>query len=123
MVNINIEHPEYLRCKGMWRKYNDLYAGGEQLREHATDYLVRRSKEPNDVYFERLSRVFYENYIGSIIDWYAATLMRREPILAYDGVNDTGKAFFTAFAEDCDLQGTGLAEFFRQQLVQALIMG
>src|SRR6266851_1841526 len=118
MPQINVEHPEYVRSKAMWRKYKDLYAGGEQLREHATEYLVRRNKEPNDVYFERLSRVFYENYIGSIIDWYAATLMRREPILAYDGANDAGKTFFTAFAEDCDLQGTGLAEFFRQRFVQ-----
>ena len=42
---------------------------------------MRRHKEPGEVYQERLSRVFYENYIGSIIDWYAATLMRREPAL------------------------------------------
>jgi len=71
MLNINIEHPDYVRSKPIWHKYRDLYAGGEQLREHAAEYLVRRSKEPNEVYYERLSRVFYENYIGSIIDWYA----------------------------------------------------
>ena len=123
MPQINIEHPEYIRSKAMWRKYRDLYAGGEQLREHADEYLVRRSKEPNDVYVERLSRVFYENYIGSIIDWYAATLMRREPLISYDGTNDVGRRFFTNFAEDCDLKGTTLAEFFRRQLVQALIAG
>jgi hypothetical protein len=123
MANINIEHPEYVGCKAMWRKYRDLYAGGEQLREHATEYLVRRSKEPNDVYYERLSRVFYENYIGSIIDWYAATLVRREPIVTYAGANDAGQRFFAEFADDCDLKGTTLAEFFRQQLIQALITG
>src|SRR5579864_1092767 len=123
MPNINLEHPEYVNCKAMWRKYRDLYTGGEQFRERAAEYLVRRNKEPNDVYFERLSRVFYENYIGSIIDWYAATLMRREPIIAYDGTNEIGKAFFTTFADDCDLKGTTLAEFFRQQLVQALVAG
>lgn len=123
MQNINVEHPEYAACKGMWRKYNDLYVGGEQFREHATEYLVRRNKEPTDVYYERLSRVFYENYIGSIIDWYAATLIRREPIISYAGVNKAGQQFFTAFADDCDLKGTRLAEFFRHQLVQALIYG
>src|SRR4029077_2404151 len=116
MQPINIEHPEYVRSRATWRKYRDLYAGGEQLREHADEYLVRRSKEPNDVYLERLSRVFYENYIGSTIDWYAATLMRREPIISYDGANDTGKRFFASFVEDCDLKGTTLADFFRQQL-------
>ena len=123
MQLITTEHPEYTRCTAMWRKYRDLYTGGEQLRERASEYLVRRSKEPNDVYFERLARVFYENYIGSIIDWYAATLMRREPIISYEGANDAGKRFFTAFGEDCDLKGTTLAQFFRQQLVQALISG
>jgi len=100
MLNINLEHPEYVGCKAMWRKYKDLYIGGEQLREHAAEYLVRRSKEPNDVYFERLNRVFYENYIGSVIDWYAATLIRREPIVTYTGTNEAGQTFFTAFSED-----------------------
>jgi len=123
MQHINIEHPDYVRCRTMWRKYHDLYTGGEQLRERAPEYLVRRSKEPNDVYFERLARVFYENYVGSIIDWYAATLMRREPIITYDGTNEAGKHFYTVFAEDCDLKGTTLTEFFRQQLVQALVSG
>jgi len=123
MLNINLEHPEYLGRKAMWRKYKDLYIGGEPLREHAAEYLVRRSKEPNDVYFERLNRVFYENYIGSVIDWYAATLIRREPIVTYTGTNEAGQSFFTTFSEDCDLKGTTLAEFFRQQLVQALITG
>jgi hypothetical protein len=87
------------------------------------EYLARRSKEPNDIYIERLSRVFYENYVGSVIDWYAATLMRREPVITFDGKNDAGKRFFTSFAGDCDLKGTPLPEFFRQQLVQALVTG
>jgi hypothetical protein len=115
MLNINIEHPDYVRSKPIWHKYRDLYAGGEQLREHAAEYLVRRSKEPNEVYYERLSRVFYENYIGSIIDWYAATLMRREPVITYDGPNEAGKQFFAAFSENCDLRGTSLTDFFRQR--------
>ena len=123
MLNINIEHPDYVRSKPIWNKYRHLYAGGEQLREHAAEYLVRRSKEPNEVYAERLSRVFYENYIGSIIDWYAATLMRREPVITFDGANDSGKEFFAAFSDNCDLRGTSLTDFFRQQLVQALITG
>ncbi len=42
----------------MWKRYRDLYLGGEPLRLHAQDYLVRRQREPGDVYSERLSRVF-----------------------------------------------------------------
>jgi hypothetical protein len=58
----------------MWRVYRDLYAGGEQLKANSTEYLVRRQKEPGDVFAERLARVFYENYVGSIIDWYPLPL-------------------------------------------------
>ena len=122
-ANINVEHPDYRTRKIMWRQYRDLYAGGQQLRHHASEYLVRRHKEPHEIYLERLSRVFYENYIGSIIDWYAATLMRREPALLFDGNDDTAKAFYNTFADDCDLKGTSLAEFFRQRLVQTLVHG
>ncbi len=43
---INREHPEYAARRMMWRQYKDLYAGGEDLRRHAAEYLVRRHKEP-----------------------------------------------------------------------------
>ena len=103
--------------------YRDLYAGGEQFKANAAEYLVRRQKEPGDVYGERLIRVFYENYIGSIVDWYAATLFRREPILSFTGESEAGKAFFCAFTEDCDRRQTGLSDYFRRQLVEALVAG
>ncbi|HTM48808.1 MAG TPA: DUF4055 domain-containing protein [Bryobacteraceae bacterium] len=123
MDNINREHPEYEAKKKMWKKYRDLYSGGEQLRERATEYLIPRNKEPDKVYSERVSRVYYENYIGSIIDWYSATLLRREPVLTVSGANESGRQFFNEFAEDCDLKGTSLSDFFRQQLVNTLVFG
>jgi len=116
-MNINREHPEYVARKAMWRQYRDLYAGGEQLRQNASSYLVRRQKEPTAVYQERLARVFYENYIGSIVDWYAATLMRREPMLQFEGNDERAKDFYNLLSDDCDLKGTNLHEFFRQQFV------
>ncbi|MGD0201230.1 MAG: hypothetical protein ABSD27_10825 [Bryobacteraceae bacterium] len=122
-MEIEREHPEYAAKKAMWRVYRHLYAGGDLLKANATEYLVRRQKEPLDVYSERLDRVFYENYIGSIIDWYAATLFRREPILSFTGENEAGKAFFCEFTEDCDRKQTSLADFFRRQLVETLVGG
>jgi len=122
-MEIDREHPEYKRRKTMWRVYRDLYMGGEQLKENAGEYLVRRQKEPGDVFAERLARVFYENYVGSIIDWYAATLFRREPILTFEGDNEAAKTFFCAFTEDCDLKQTSLSDFFRRQLMEALVGG
>jgi hypothetical protein len=123
MLNIDREHPEYIARKAMWRQYKDLYAGGERLRTNASEYLVRRHKEPGEVYQERLSRVFYENYIGSIIDWYAATLIRREPSVLYEGSDAPAKEFYNLLSKDCDLKGTKLSEFFRQRFVQTLVCG
>lgn len=117
------EHPEYRAKKAMWRMYRHLYAGGEELKASASLYLHRRHREPQEVYGERLDRVFYENYIGSIIDWYAATLFRREPILSFEGENSRGKAFFSAFTEDCDLKGTALSDFFRKRFTEMLVYG
>lgn len=123
MQNINREHPDYTARRTMWRQYQDLYAGGERFRSNASEYLVRRQKEPFEVYRERLARVFYENYAGSIVDWYAATLMRREPVLLFEGDDERGKRFYSVLAQDCDLKGTNLSEFFRKQFVQTLVCG
>jgi len=123
MQNINREHPEYVARKAMWKQYKDLYEGGERLRLNASDYLLRRNKEPGAVYQERLSRVFYENYIGSIIDWYAATLMRREPMLLFNGTDTVARTFYNLLSDDCDLKRTSLPEFFRKRFIQTMVCG
>jgi len=121
--HIQQEHPDYTSKAKMWRRYRNLYAGGEQFRQNASEYLVRRQKEPMDVYQERLTRVFYENYIGSIVDWYMATLVRKEPILEFDGANVSAKDFYNQFTQNCDLRGTTLTQFFKEQLTEALVCG
>jgi hypothetical protein len=121
--HIEQEHPDYTAKSRMWNRYRDLYAGGEQFRGKAAEYLLRRQKEPAEVYQERLARVFYENYLGSIIDWYTATLVRREPVLEFTGANERSKDFFARFVQNCDLRGTTLTEFFRQQVTEALVCG
>jgi hypothetical protein len=120
---IDREHPEYAAKRAMWSRYRDIYEGGEQFCSNAAEYLVRRSREPADVFGERVRRAFYENYTGSIIDWYAATLLRREPVVLFDGNDERAKRFYNTFAEDCDLKGTNLPEFFRQQFIKALVFG
>jgi hypothetical protein len=123
MHEIEREHPEYRMKKSMWRRYRHLYSGGEEFQANAAEYLVRRYREPAQVYAERLSRCYYENYIGSIIDWYAATLFRREPVVHIEGCNERGRRFFNQLTEDCDLKGTSLSDFFRKQLVDTLVGG
>src|SRR5580698_2349961 len=121
--HIEQEHPDYTAKSRMWRRYRHLYAGGEQFRENAAEYLVRRQKEPLEVYEERLARVFYENYLGSIIDWYTATLVRREPILEFAGTNEPARSFFARLVQNCDLRGTTLTQFFKLLLTEALVCG
>jgi hypothetical protein len=121
--HIEQEHPDYTSRSRMWRKYRHLYAGGEEFRRHADEYLIRRHKEVMDVYHERLARVFYENYLGSIIDWYMATLIRTEPVISYTGTDERGKKFFNTLTDDADLRGTTLTQFFKEQLTEALVCG
>jgi len=123
VLDIDQEHPHYAARKAVWKQYRDLYAGGEQFKVNAQHYLIRRQREPGDVYAERLSRVFYENYIGSIVDWYGATLFRREPVMTFEGNNERAKQFFGGLVEDVDQKGTALADFFRRQFIESLIMG
>ncbi|HEY7338463.1 MAG TPA: hypothetical protein VH639_26490 [Bryobacteraceae bacterium] len=123
MFDIDLEHPDYVARKAVWKRYRDLYTGGEQFRINAQDYLIRRQREPGDVYAERLSRVFYENYIGSIVDWYAATLFREEPVMTFEGQDERAKQFFCSLVEDTDLKGTHWADFFRRQFTEAVITG
>lgn len=121
--HIEQEHPEYTSKYKMWRRYRHLYAGGETFRQNAAEYLVRRQKEPPEVYQERLTRVFYENYLGSIIDWYMATLVRKEPLLGFDGASDATLGFMSRFIQNCDLKGTTFTQFYKEQLTEALVCG
>lgn len=123
LLQIDKEHPEYCAKAGLLKTYRDLYAGRAQLVKNADQYLVRRQKEPMEVYSERLSRVFYENYIGSIIDWYVATLFRREPVLILEGDDLQARLFMQTFAENCDWRGNTITEFFRNRLLDAIITG
>ena len=112
------EHPDYTARKAMWERYADFYEGGEAIRRNASRYLPKRQKEPLEVYYERMGRAFYENYLGSIVDWYAATLVRTEPQILLEG---DGLEFYNLFLDDCDLAGTDLVEFFRNVFLRALI--
>lgn len=123
MIEINREHPDYKRQQPILRAFRDLYTGGYQFKQRASEYLMRRQKEGLDVYSERLQRVFYQNYVGSIIDWYASTLFRREPAVQFDQGPEQGQLFLSEFIEDCDRKGTKLSHFFRACLIEMLITG
>jgi hypothetical protein len=123
MKEIQAERAEYRAHADMLRRYRDLYSGGDQFLANAVEYLLPRYSEPPEVYSERVQRAYYENYVGSIIDWYATTLFRREPLLTYTGSCLKSRDFYNDFAEDCDMQGNSLSDFFRRSLTEALVSG
>lgn len=123
MIDIDQAHPDYKEQQYLFRMYRDLYKGGLTFKQRAAEYLLQRQKEPLDVYAERLQRVFYQNYIGSIVDWYASTLFRREPSIQFAGGIRDGQSFLSNFVEDCDRKGTKIASFFRQCLIDMLVVG
>ncbi|MBM4076531.1 MAG: hypothetical protein FJ267_12945, partial [Planctomycetes bacterium] len=116
-------HPEYRSWRASLEMYRDLYSGGAQIKSKASNYLYRRHREPAEVYQERVARAFYENYIGSIIDWYASTLFRREPILTVEDTTRRSSKFYFEFFEDCDRNGTSITDFLRKRFIDALIFG
>ena len=97
LVNIAEHQPG---ASGIRRAEGDVEAVPGSLRRRRTVARERvrvpgaPAQGAGEVYGERLSRVFYENYAGSIIDWYAATLLRREPVLLFEGTTRQRSAFF-----------------------------
>lgn len=123
MIQIDTEHPDYRRLAPTWAMYRDLYVGGQQFKQRAINYLTRRQKEPLEVYSERLGKAFYENYIGSIVDWYSSTLFHREPSLQYEGGMESGKKFLSELQDNCDRRGTTLSAFFQEAFRNSLVVG
>ena len=41
----------------------------------------------------------------------------------FAGTNDRAKDFFARFVDNCDLRGTTLTQFFKQQITEALVCG
>lgn len=120
---IATEHPSYRDRREMWERYRDFYVGGEQVRRNAPRYLVRRQKEPQDVYAERVSRAFYENYLGSCIDWYAATLFRRSPGVEVRTTDPAARTFYREFLDDSDRCGQPLFSLMKDVFIDTLVFG
>jgi hypothetical protein len=122
-MDILTEHRDYAKGLRSWKTARCLYYGGETIKQNAEVYLTRRQKEPIEVYRERLAASYYENYIGSIIDWYLAALFRREPVILSELGEESARAFLAEFVENCDRRSTSIAEFFRSVLRDAILFG
>lgn len=116
-------HEDYATWLSTLAMYEHLYSGGAVFKANATKYLYRRHREPNEIYQERLSRAFYENHIGSIIDWYASTLFHREPIITAESPFESVRKYFYSFVHNCDGKNTSLTNFMRSRMIETLVYG
>lgn len=70
---------EYESNADLWANLALLYAGGWQITLHASNFLIQRHKEPQDVYQSRIQGFNYYNLLATGIGYYVSYLFRREP--------------------------------------------
>ena len=127
------KHPEWTLNKEAWDACETLYRGGVLIRQQASKFLRKRPKELPDVYAFRCSMFSYENILGSGIDYYLASVFRKQPEIDFklrgpDGllydvtdIPDDARAYYLKFQEDCDTNGTRITDFYRNVLKNMLL--
>src|ERR1035441_3428999 len=117
---------DYDQYREAWQTVSDLYKGGAILRDAVQKrglYLLRKPKEPAEVFQTRQQRFSYTNLLGNILGWYVAALFKTPAQLVKKIAGATGDAadkipqpiqdFCTAFEKDADRAGTTYADFWR----------
>jgi hypothetical protein len=124
---LNQKHPSY---RGdLWRDLGLLYRGGFDIAACAKHFLPQLMGEPADAYTNRLKSCSYINYLGQIIDYFAASLFV-EPLQvtsAADADDDTtagtevDAGYYGQFSDDADLHGTPVSQFVRELFTAAIL--
>ena len=104
-----------------------LYSGGKKFKSRISRFLAKRPRERPDRYNLRISEAHYRNYLGPVIDYFAAMLFAARPrVVAKDKggeINPDPGEFYSAFNGDCDKNGGDLEAVFKGRLTRALIDG
>lgn len=124
IAELNQRHPS---CDiDRMRDLEALYDGDELFTARLTRFLPQWEREDGERYALRKNTAFYRNYIGAIIDYFAALLFTSKPTVVARNVKtkevetDPGD-FYAAFREDCDRTGTDLDAFFKDRLTDAMV--
>lgn len=102
-------------------KYQALYEGGQMFHQHINKFLSRNQLEGMGNYGSRKSQAFYESYVNSIVNQFAAQLFSSPFVIRTDP--EDSDPFYAEFKEDCDLCGQDLMNFMRDQFITSLIKG
>lgn len=119
VAKLDRKHPDWLAYSDTWAKLSVLHEGGALLKQSADQFLVKRPKEPSDVYMERKRRFTYQNVLGNAVGWYIAKMFQKNPQIDAKIEDD----FYDKFLLNCDLGGTTFIDFFRNQFQHHMLYG
>lgn len=113
--SIDVERREDLRA---------LYEGGQCFEKRINRFLLQRPAETDGRYSLRRREAHYENYLGTIIDYFTAMLFTSRPAAkakseSGEPVEDPG-AFYEDFRQNCDGNGQDLDAFMKARLTEAM---
>ena len=111
-------HPEYRAS--LWRKLEDLYVGGFQILDRAKEYIPIQVGELPDRYAERISHAEYINYLGMVVDSYAANLFAQEPVLTSES-GEQLEPFWAEFGKNANLKGDDFSRVMREVFTTAIL--
>ncbi len=122
---LNARHPSCSPDKSA--KLRALYEGGDLFKSHLDEFLPQQPAEPPPQYALRKKISVYRNYVGPIVDYFAALLFASAPII--QGKRKGGEAadvtlpdYYSGFEKDCDRAGTNLIDALKEALCDATVV-
>ena len=120
LSTLNQRNPAY--HDKLWAKYHALYVGADAFRHCVGDFLPKNPMEEESNFRMRCESAQYTNYVGPIIDFFAAKVMGA-PVDAKPADEAEEPPFYAEWREDVDGAGTNLVDFFRSRFVAACVKG
>jgi hypothetical protein len=127
---LNAEHPHVSDYREFWIASDLLYRGGKAMQDNATRFLLKRPKEVNDVYLQRVMRFTYDNIVGPAIGWYQSKLFNKDPDIELRTKAKVGEAaklsdaklgFYKDWLQNCDRNGMTYVDFWRQVYLSLML--
>jgi hypothetical protein len=102
-----------------------LYSGDAAFEKRLDRFLPQWEQEPDGRYALRKKLAHYRNYLGAVVDYFAALLFAGKPTIAALDKSEKPIAepdpYYAKFREDCDGKGKDLELFFKEILTEAMV--
>ena len=124
-----------------WKMYHTMldrlwaiYCGGLEMQAMAEQFLIRRAKEPAEVFQSRIANFQYHNHAGTATDWYVSALFQKPPRSqpspppgAADGkimdLKPDDAAFQEKFDKNCNRAKQPFLEHLRMRFRDMVVFG